>query len=182
MASCCIIWTVNTFIKYLSIIWSNFSEIFWQFYVKYKNYEIYQKKIDLTLLTVNKVHIKKYSGGASIHKINEAIFSCFRIYFTGIHLCIQQTKHLQCSFLNPNYFFFPIWVLIILIHTSLKSILFQKNVLTFHGWKICPSDLKVFANSRPSTSNSKSFSESMEQFFLTIGQTNFRNTILRTYS
>ena len=106
MASCCIIWTVNTFFKYLLIIWSNFSEIFWQFYVKYKNYEIYQKKIDLTLLTVNKVHIKKYSGGASIHKINEAIFSCFRIYFTGIHLCIQQTKHLQCSFLNPNYFFF----------------------------------------------------------------------------
>ena len=37
--------------------------------------------------------------------------------------------------------------------------------------------LKVFANSQPSTSNFKSFSRSLEQCFLTVGQNNFRNKI-----
>ena len=40
-----------------------------------------------------------------------------------------------------------------------------------------PSDLKTFANSRPSASNFKSFSQSLEQFFLTVGQNNFGNKI-----
>ena len=41
----------------------------------------------------------------------------------------------------------------------------------------CSSDLKHFANSRPSASNFKSFSWSLEQFFLTVGQNNFGNKI-----
>ena len=39
----------------------------------------------------------------------------------------------------------------------------------------CFSDLKNFANSRPSASNFKSFSQSLEHFFLTVGQNNFGN-------
>ena len=39
------------------------------------------------------------------------------------------------------------------------------------------SDLKIFANSRPSASNFKSFSWSLEQFFLTVGQNNFGNKL-----
>ena len=39
------------------------------------------------------------------------------------------------------------------------------------------SDLKNFANSRPSSSNFKSFSESLEHFFLTVGQNNFGKKI-----
>ena len=42
----------------------------------------------------------------------------------------------------------------------------------------CSSDLKIFANSWPSASNVKSFSQSLEQFFLTVGQNNFGNKIL----
>ena len=34
-------------------IWSNFNNRFWWFFVKEKNFEIYQKKIDLTYLTGN---------------------------------------------------------------------------------------------------------------------------------
>ena len=34
-----------------------------------------------------------------------------------------------------------------------------------------------FANSRPSASNFKSFSQSQEQFFLAVGQNNFGNKI-----
>jgi hypothetical protein len=41
----------------------------------------------------------------------------------------------------------------------------------------CSSDLKVFANSQPSALNFKSFSRSLEQFFLTVGQNIFGNKI-----
>ena len=39
------------------------------------------------------------------------------------------------------------------------------------------SDLKIFANSQPSASNFRSFSQSLEQFFLTVGQNNFGKKI-----
>ena len=39
------------------------------------------------------------------------------------------------------------------------------------------SDLKIFANSWPSALNFKSFSRSLEQLFLTVGQNNFGNKI-----
>ena len=39
------------------------------------------------------------------------------------------------------------------------------------------SNLKNSANSQPSASNFKSFSPSLEQFFLTVGQNNFGNKI-----
>ena len=43
--------------------------------------------------------------------------------------------------------------------------------------KNCSSDLKIFANSRPSASNLKSFSRTLVHFFLTVGQNNFGNKI-----
>ena len=46
----------------------------------------------------------------------------------------------------------------------------------------CSSDLKNFENSRPSASNFKSFSRSLEQFFLTLGQNNFGNKIPLPFS
>ena len=39
------------------------------------------------------------------------------------------------------------------------------------------SNLKIFANSRPSASNFKSFSRSLEHFFPNVGQNNFGNKI-----
>ena len=68
-----------------------------------------------------------------------------------------------------------------------KSFLLPKIVLTFHEFTNCFSDLKTFANSRPSVSNFKSLSRSLEQFFLTVGQNNFGNkmpliALFRTYS
>ena len=47
----------------------------------------------------------------------------------------------------------------------------------FTAWIDCSSDLKNFANSQPSASKFKSFSRSLEQFFLTVGQKNFGNKI-----
>ena len=53
----------------------------------------------------------------------------------------------------------------------------KKMFWPFTAWTNCSSDLKIFANSRPSASSFKSFSRSLEQFFLTVGQNNFANKI-----
>ena len=61
-------------------------------------------------------------------------------------------------------------------------ILLPKIVLIFHCLNVCSSDLKKNSNSRPSASNFKSFSRSLEQFFLTVRQNNFGNKIPIHYS
>ena len=58
-----------------------------------------------------------------------------------------------------------------------KAFCYQKLFWPFTVWINCSSDLKNFANSRPSASNFKSFSQSLEYFFLTVGQNNFWNKI-----
>ena len=58
-----------------------------------------------------------------------------------------------------------------------KAFCYQKMFWPFTVWVNCSNDLKNFANSRPSDSNFKSFSWSVEQFFLTVGQNNFANKI-----
>ena len=58
-----------------------------------------------------------------------------------------------------------------------KAFCYQRLFWPFTVWINCSSDLEIFANSRPSASNFKSFSRSLEQFFLTVGQNNFGNKI-----
>ena len=58
-----------------------------------------------------------------------------------------------------------------------KAFCYQKLFWPFTVLINCSSDLKIFANSRPSASNFKSFSQSLEQFFPTVGQNNFGNKI-----
>ena len=58
-----------------------------------------------------------------------------------------------------------------------KAFCYQKLFWPFTVWINCSSDLKIFENSRPSASNFKSFSRSLEHFFLTPGQNNFGNKI-----
>jgi hypothetical protein len=58
-----------------------------------------------------------------------------------------------------------------------KAFCYQNLFWPFTVWINCSSDLKFFSNSRPSASNFKSFSRSLEQFFLTVGQNNFGNKI-----
>ena len=58
-----------------------------------------------------------------------------------------------------------------------KAFCYQKLFWPLIFWIDCSSGLKNFANSCPSTSNSKSFSRSLEQFFLTVDQNNFGNKI-----
>ena len=58
-----------------------------------------------------------------------------------------------------------------------KAFCYQNLFWPFTVWINCSSDLKNFAISRPSASNFKSFSRSLEQFFLTAGQINFGNKI-----
>ena len=58
-----------------------------------------------------------------------------------------------------------------------KAFFYQKLFWPFTVWMNCSSDLKNFANSRPSASNFKKLSRSLDQFFLTVGQNNFDNKI-----
>ena len=83
-------------------------------------------------------------------------FSCF-YRFQNIFCQFQSFFNFSRMFLNLNDF--SIWIPIVLIKSpgiSLKSILLPKIVLTFHCLNIS-SDLKKFANSRPSASNLKNF-------------------------
>ena len=58
-----------------------------------------------------------------------------------------------------------------------KAFFYQKLFWPFTVWINCSSDLKHFTNSQPSVLNFKSFSRSLEQNFLTVGQNNFGNNI-----
>jgi hypothetical protein len=58
-----------------------------------------------------------------------------------------------------------------------KAFCYKKLFWPFTVWINCSSDLKHFANSWLSASNFKSFSWSLKQFFLTVGQNNFGNKI-----
>ena len=69
----------------------------------------------------------------------------------------------------------------VICYHNISNLLWKKDVLCVRkkseSQKHYSSDLKNFANSRPSASNFKSFSQSLEQFFLTVGQNNFGNKI-----
>ena len=54
-----------------------------------------------------------------------------------------------------------------------EAFCYQKLFWPFTVWINCSTDLNIFANSRLPASNFKSFSRSLEQFFLTVGQNNF---------
>ena len=89
---------------------------------------------------------------------------------TGKKMLLCKRKILNMFWISKVYF------------TSLKflrpaAFCYQKLFWPFTLWINCSSDLKNFANSRPSASNFKSFSRSLEQFFLTVGQNNFGNKI-----
>ena len=58
-----------------------------------------------------------------------------------------------------------------------KAFCYQKSFWPFTVWINCSGDLKKYSNSRPSASNFKSFSRSLEWLFLTVGQNNFDNKI-----
>ena len=69
------------------------------------------------------------------------------------------------------------WVLRNLQEQVKKAFCYQKLFWPFTVWINCSSDLKKIANSQPSASNYKSFSQSLEQFFLTVVQYNFGTKI-----
>ena len=62
------------------------------------------------------------------------------------------------------------------LQEQVKNAFYSKNCTNFSQIN-CFTDLKMFANYRPSASNFKSFSWSLEQFFLIVGQNNFGNKI-----
>ena len=58
-----------------------------------------------------------------------------------------------------------------------KVFCYQKLYWNFTVWMNCSSDLKIFASYWPSASNFRTFSRSLEQLFLAVGQNNFGDKI-----
>ena len=89
----------------------------------------------------------------------------------------------SCMFLNFNCFFSlnsncsNILDLRNLQKKVKKAFCYQKLFWPSTVWINCSSDLKIFENSRPSASNFKSYSRSLENFFLKMGQNNFGDKI-----
>ena len=82
---------------------------------------------------------------------------------------LKNTFFLFFLRISKSQYFFPILIIITFCCQKL-----------FWPFTVCinsSSDLKNFANSWPSASNSKSFSQSLEQFILAVGQNNFVNKI-----
>ena len=96
--------------------------------------------------------------------LNKSVFSNFSCFF------LHPRK---CS--NLNYNCSNLLDMRDLQEQVKKAFCYQKILWPFTVWINCSSDLKNFANSRPSASNFKTFYTSLEQFFLTVGQNNFGN-------
>ena len=113
--------------------------------------------------------------------ITMGIYQIWRFFF----FFFQKKDDYQTFLTFPEYFLMPI------IFSNLnsncsnlsdmrnlqeqvkKAFCYQKLFWPFTAWIHCSSDLKFFANSRPAASNFKSFSQSLVQFFLTVGKNNF---------
>ena len=100
---------------------------------------------------------------------------CSKQLLNNAQLCILTRN---CPFLNLNFNCSNLLVMRNLQEQVKKAFCYQKLFLPFTVQTNCSSDLKFFANSCPSASNFKSFSRSLEYFFLTVvGQNNFGSKI-----
>ena len=88
-----------------------------------------------------------------------------------------QTVKGQNMFWKQNAFLTCSWMFLIFNRLEQLEFKLEKIIGIYKPLgkvRFGPSD---FANSRPSASNFKSFSRSLEQFFLTVSQNNFGNKI-----
>ena len=86
-------------------------------------------------------------------------------------------SNFSCMFLNLKSNGFNLLDMKNLQEQVKKAFCYQELFWTFTVWINCFGDLKNFANFGPSASNFKSFSWSLEHFFLTVGQNIFENKI-----
>ena len=98
--------------------------------------------------------------------------------FTNFHfLTFPADFQILISFCFLNYSCFNFLDLRNLQEQVKTAFCYQKLFWPFTVWINCSSDLKNFANSWLSASNFESFSQSLEQFFLTVGQNNFGDKV-----
>ena len=142
----------------------------------------------ITYLTLVKCKIVGYFGKVIDVTLTLSLHSLVKlskVYIVSTQHMLWRTMKSQfsnftCRFPNP-YNFFPIFIYFLdqrkLLEQVKEAFRYQKLFWPFTVWINCWSDLKFFANSRPSISNFKSFSVSLEQFFLRQVQNNFGNKI-----
>ena len=94
-----------------------------------------------------------------------------------IFLTFSECFHSPTILSNLNYNCSNWWDMRNLQEQVKNAFCYQKMFWPFTAWINCSSDHKNFENSQPSVSNFKSFSRSLEHFFLTVGQNHFCNKI-----
>ena len=99
---------------------------------------------------------------------------CSKQLLNNAQLCILTRN---CPFLNLNFNCSNLLVMRNLQEQVKKALFDQTLFWFFTFWINYSSNLKIFVNSGPLASNFKSFSRSLEHFFLTVGQNNFGNKI-----
>jgi hypothetical protein len=106
----------------------------------------------------------------------------------SLNISVEKLSfNFSCMFLNPHIFFQFELLLYWCIWSkkpqrmNFKSILFQKLFWPFTVRKICPSDLKIFANYWPSASNFEKKNWSLVHLFLKVGPNNFGNRMPVSY-
>ena len=105
------------------------------------------------------------------------VWSLIRPSLKLIFLTFPADFYFPIIFTNLNYNCSIFWDLRNLQEQVEIAFCYQKLFWPFTVWINCSCELKNFENSWLSASNFKSFSRSLEQFFLTVGQNNFGNKI-----
>ena len=118
-----------------------------------------------------------------IHQLpNPGYFSTISITDSYSHQRqVNIFSNFSCMFLYPKSNCSNLSYLRNLQEQVKKAFCYQKLFWPFTVRRNCSSDLKMFANSRPSASNFKIFSRPLERFFLTVGQNNFGNKIPKLF-
>ena len=95
------------------------------------------------------------------------------LFSNGFHFVLQPFRSLKISS-DTGTNFSNLLDIRNLQEQVKKAFCYQKLFRPFTVWINCSSNLKSFANYRPSASNSKSFSQSLGQFIQTVrGKNNF---------
>ena len=133
----------------------------------------------------NFMHCILSLGGSFTNYFDTILAFFWSLTYLKLILVLKEYffSNFSCMFMNPNNFFqFDPNCSNLLDMRNIqkqvkKAFCYQRLFWPFTVWINCSSDFKLFATSLPSASNFKSFSRSLEQFFLAVGRNNFGNKV-----
>ena len=122
--------------------------------------------------------VSKVKKSEVIKNVKNWSIIIWKIVFRSIEIIFSNFSGM---FLNHNIFSnLNSYCSNVLVWETSRNKIKKTKKWLFTAWINCSNDLKSFANSWHSASNFKSFSRSIEQFFLIVGQNNCDNKMQLT--